>query len=253
MGNICIYNESMLDAAVRQIYKDFESMKEMNLVWEKKYKDKTVKQNAFFWGALVCSVQDYFLLKGIEYKAEDIKNNFYSAISYMDERFRRKVRRFNGEEYEVPLRISEMDSETMGRFIDRAIWLIENAPMFKGLVLHPSIKNTWVHNIKPEDIRNIDSRNFPRKCQEYLEYIRGQCCLVCGQFGCEAHHIRESEEAGTARKADDWEAISLCPSCHRYYHTKGKEWFDDKIHWILKYMDLDDFCKVNYNRWRNHI
>ena len=254
MGNVCIYNEKMLDVAIQQIYKDFESMGEMNLVWEKKYKDKTIKQNAFFWGALVNSVQDYFYSKGIEYKPEDIKNNFYSAISYMDERFRRKVRRFNGEEYEVPLRISEMDIETMGRFIDRAIWLIENAPTFNGLVLHPSIKNTWVRHITTEDIKSVNRNNFSKRDNEYLAYLRKQSCLICGAYNNnDAHHIRIYNEGGTAIKPPDYFCCSLCRDCHRMAHIKGLSWVKNNLKWITKYIDIDNFLLIQYNRWKNHL
>ena len=108
---VTCYNEEQLDKIIKQIYDDFNKYKELNLSWEKKKKDKSIAQLGFFWGALIGSIQDYFLEKGIEYNQEDIKNNFYNAVSYMDERFKHKVRRFNGEEYEVPLRISEMDME----------------------------------------------------------------------------------------------------------------------------------------------
>lgn len=253
MKVIC-YNEEQLDKIIKQIYDDFNKYKELNLSWEKKKKDKSIAQLGFFWGALIGSIQDYFLEKGIEYNQEDIKNNFYNAVSYMDERFKRKVRRFNGEEYEVPLRISEMDMETMGRFIDRCIWLIDNSKSFQGLKLSPDIRNTWIRHITKDDIRMINTKSFPYNDNEYMEYLRNQSCLICGcHNNIEAHHLRKENTGGMAKKPPSYMCLSLCRDCHRKYHLKGYKWFLEQIKWLTKYLDISDFVIMQYLRWKNHL
>lgn len=244
-----IYNEEQLDAIFKKAYDDLMVKKAVNITIEDYHKATTLRQLGFWFSCICSAVRDFYHLRGEEgWTTSAVKDLFYQTLSP-----KVKMVKLNGEVYEHPLHISEMNREQMSKFIDDSLLLIERANCFKGLILHPSVRFCWVHNITKEDIRNIDYKSFPRKCPEYLEYVRGQCCLCCGQFGCEAHHIRESEEAGVARKADDWETVPLCKLHHFAYHNKGREWFEDKIHWILKYMDLDDFCKVNFNRWRNHI
>lgn len=253
MTSLVIYNKEMLNKVINQIYLDLDRDKELNVTWEKRYKDKTLRQLGFFWKAIVGSIQDWFLLKGIEYSAEDIKNNFYSAISYMDDRFKRKIRRFNGEEYEVPKRISEMSIEEMSRFIDRALWLCDNAPMFSGLVLHPSIRYCYLNHIEKEDLRNLN-RKVPLRDNEYLNYIRKQPCLVCGMYNnTEAHHLRINNKGGTAIKPPDAYCVPLCNQHHLEYHRNGHKWFEGQVKWVLKRVDLEDFCLLNYNRWKNHL
>ena len=246
---ITCYNEEQLDKIFKKAYEDLLLKKAVNITVEDYHKPTTRKQIGFWFAGLCGAVKDFYYQKtGEVWSEEAIKDIFYQALSP-----KIKMTRLNGQTMEHPLHISEMDREQMSKFIDDSLRLIERANCFKGLILHPSTRFCWVHNITPEDIRIIDVNKFPRKNPEYLEYVRGQCCLSCGQYGCEAHHIRETEEAGVARKANDWETISLCPTCHRFYHTKGQEWFKKQIHWILKYMDLEDFCKINYNCWLNHL
>ena len=246
---VTCYNENQLDAIVKKAYEDLALKKAVNITVEDYHKPSTLKQLGFWFSCICNSVKDFYHLKGDDtWTTEAVKDLFYQTLSP-----RVKMTRLNGDIIEHPLHLSEMNREQMSKFIDDSLKLIERANCFKGLVLHPSVRFCWVHNITPDDIRQIDTRLFSRKCPEYLEYVRGQCCLCCGQFGCEAHHIRETQEAGVARKADDWMTIPLCPEHHRAYHTKGSEWFKSQIHWILKYMTLEEFTMVNYNRWLNHF
>ena len=251
---VTCYNEEQLDKIIKQIYEDFEKHKELNIFWEKKKKDKSIAQLGFFWGALIGSIQDYFLECGIEYDPEDIKNNFYNAVSYMDERFRRKVRRFSGEEYEVQLRISEKDIETISRLIDRCIWLIDNSEPFRGIKLSTDIRNSWIRHITPDDMRMVDISKLPYEDKEYMEYLRKQTCLVCGcHNNIEAHHLRIKNTGGVAKKPPSYMCISLCRDCHRKYHLKGHNWFLEKIKWLTKYVDIDRFVIFQYYRWKNKL
>ena len=243
------FNEEQLDKILQNAYELLKAKKAVNINVEEYHKPTTLRQLGFFFGCICDAVKDYYWQKGDDtWTTEAVKDLFYQALSP-----KVKMVKLNGDLYEHPKHLSEMDRKEMSDFIDGSLKLIEKANCFKGLILHPSIRFCWVHNMTKDDLHNLDTRNLPRKCPEYLEYVRGQCCISCGQFGSEAHHIRESEEAGVARKADDWQTIPLCNTCHRFYHTKGKDWFNDKIHWILTYMTLSEFCAINYNRWKNHL
>lgn len=246
---LTIYNENMLDNACMDMYRLLNEKKAINLYYEEYKSPKTKKQLGFFFSAICEAVVNYYHDKGLnEWNENAVKELFYSAVSP-----RKKMVRLNGEVYDYAIRISEMDRKQMAEFIDNVLILIERAECFKDLILTPDVRHCWVHNIESYDLRNINKKLFPMSDKEYLEHRRKQCCIVCGRFGCEAHHIRETDTAGVARKADDWQTISLCPEHHRMYHAKGNKWLFCQILWILRYMDLEDFCACCYNRWKSGL
>lgn len=234
----------MLDVVFSEMYRLFNEYKELSVDFGKPHKDKTKAQNNFFWGAIVGSVIDFYNQQEIKYSPDEVKTNFYQAIAP-----RKTITQFDGKQYETWKSISEMSLEEMSEFIDKSIWLCDNARAFQGLILHPSIRYTFIRHIGNDELRSIRIKDFPRKCPEYLEYTRKQACLCCGRFGCEAHHLKEAGKSGVAYKVDDWEVVPLCNSCHREYHIKGKQEFMENLKWITKYLSIDDFCAVNFNRW----
>ena len=244
----------MLDKSCQDMYRILSEKGAINLDYGDVYKDTTQKQLGFIFGALIDSVIEFYLEKGIKYTEDEVKNNFYQAVSYISEDFRKKVRRFNGDEYEVPLRLSDMDRETTSKFIDKCIWLIDNAKPFKGMVLSPDIRNTWIRHITKEDLKTINEKAFPYFDNEYMSYTRKQACLVCGCHNLiEAHHLRIDGMGGTAKKPPDWMVVPLCQSCHRMYHIRGHQWFVEQVKWLIKYLSLKEFLICSYNRWRNHL
>lgn len=246
---ITVYNENMLDNVCSEMYKLLENNKAVNLSYEEYHSPKTKKQMGFFFAAICDAVVEYYHQRGLnEWNVNAVKELFYNAVSP-----KKKMVRFNGEIYDYSMRISEMNRQEMAEFIDNVLILIERAECFKDLILTPDVRHCWVHNVDIVDLKSIDKWNFPRRNSEYLEHRRKQCCIVCGRFGCEAHHIRETDDAGMALKANDWETISLCQEHHRMYHTKGNKWLFGQIQWILKYMDLEDFCACCYNRWKSGL
>jgi len=249
-----IYNIEMLERACNDIYRLLAEKGQINLEWGEVYKDKSCRQLGFFFSALVDSVIVYYAEMGIKYTQDEVKNNFYQAVSYLDDDFKKKVRRFNGEEYEVPLRISDMDRGLMSRFIDKCIWLIDNSVAFRGMKLAPDIRNTWIRHITIDDLRTINEKSFAYLDNEYIGYTHKQTCLVCGCHNdIEAHHLRIEGMGGTAKKPPDWMVVPLCQEHHREYHLRGHEWFLEQIHWLTKYLTLKEYLICNYYRWKNHI
>lgn len=247
------YNDRQLETIVTDIYDQFNKYKSLQIDYQKPYKDMTVRQLGYIWGGLIQSVIDYFEDLGTRYDEVAVKENFYNGASALDERLLKTVRRFNGELYQVPLRMSEMDIEQAGIFIDKCLFLIDNARCFAGLTLRPELRYTWVRHIKKEDIDQLRFAKLPRDDKEYLAYLRKQHCIWCGKKnGIEAHHLKIAGESGTAYKVDDYLTVPLCSGCHREYHQKGQEAFNNALSWITKYISLTDFCKINYLKWRNH-
>lgn len=250
---IIAYNEKQLNTAVKDIYQEYTKNGSIYLDYGKPYKEHTLKQLGFFFGALVDSVIRYFAELGESWSVEDVKENFYQASAYACDSLKKKCRRFNGEEYVVPKRLSEMSVEEASIFIDTCIRLIDKAHCFDGLILHPSIRYTWIRNITSDDIFNMRDVKFPRTDKEYLAHLRNQACLCCGRYlDVEVHHLKDAGKTGMAYTADDWFTIPLCRDCHLIeYHTNGREEFEEKLKWITKYIDLENFCKINYLKWRN--
>lgn len=252
-------NRKQLEVAIEDICHRFDECESMAISYEKAYADKTKKQLGFFWGALISSIVEYQVEKGIvgsgyieRKKAEkQAKENFYSACSYLDDAFCETLTRFNGEEYKTPLRISEMDKDTMAKFIDTCIYLIDRSKCFDDLVLHPSIRYTWVRNVTKDDIYELSKLDYPRYCPEYLEHTRKQACIWCGVANrSEVHHLKLAGLTGTAYKADDWATLSLCTKCHTgTLHQNGVKAFEQDLSWITKYMSLVDFCRMRYRKW----
>lgn len=247
-----VYNEKQLEVIVGDMFNRFNEYKSLAISYDKPFKDKTLKQLGYFFGGLVGSIKDYYHEIGEEWEAEDIKENFYQACAKLDDRLIKQVRRFNGDVYEVPKRLSEMDIEEASLFIDRCIWLIDNARCFQGLTLHPSLRYTWVRHVSKDDLLEISQAKMPRLCPEYLEHTRKQACLCCGRNNVsQVHHLKLAGESGTGFKADDWLTIPLCPQCHLgELHQKGQEEFYKNLEWITKYISLVDFCRLRFLKWQ---
>lgn len=250
---IVAYNKKQLEIAVKDIFQKFEEHQELKISYDKPFKDKTREQLGFFFGALVKSIKLFFKEQGVTYSSENIKENFYQAVSIMDESFLKHVRKFNGTEYTVPKRLSEMSIDEATLFIDRCIYLCDNSKCFCDLVLHPSIRYTWVKKIKQDDLYNMRDTTLPREDREYLEHNRKQSCIWCGRSNnSEVHHLKEVGLTGISFKSDDWLTIPLCHDCHiNQLHQKGKDEFLKDMSWITKHIDLVDFCKIKYMKWRN--
>lgn len=252
MRTIC-YNQQQLNILTADMYNRFAEYGCLAVDYDKPYKAHTLKQTGFFFGCIVAAIKEFYKQQGDDMDDLTIRENLYNACSLLEPSLKRKIRRFNGAEVEVPLRLSEMDIEQASVFIDACIRLIDNARCFSGLVLHPSVRYTWIRRLTDDDIRQAQAVRLPRVDAEYLEHTRKQACLVCGICGkTQVHHLKESGVTGVAYKADDWCCIPLCSSHHHQYHC-GKLILTESLGWIEKYVDIVSFCKLRYLRWKNHL
>ena len=252
---ITVYNSKQLDVTMRDMLNKFDEFKSLAISYDKPYKDKTLRQLGYIFGGLIDSVIDFYKEQGVKWEVDDVKENFYQACSKLDENLIKTVKRFNGDVYEVPKRLSEMNLEEASLFIDKCIYLIDHAKVFKDLVLHPSLRYTWIRHISDLDLMRIQNNNYPRSCTEYLEHTRKQACLCCGRMNMsEVHHLKIAGQTGTGYKADDWLTIPLCRECHiEDLHRNGQESFYANFDWITKYISLIDFCRMRYLRWLNKL
>lgn len=252
---ITVYNSKQLDVVMRDMLNKFDSFKSLAISYDKPFKDKTLKQLGYIFGGLIDSVIDFYAEQGIKWTQDDVKENFYQACSKLDESLVKVVRRFNGDVYQVPKRLSEMSLEEASLFIDKCLYLIDHAKPFKDLILHPSLRYTWIRHISDLDMLQIKDCKLPRNCPEYLEHTRKQACLCCGRMNCsEVHHLKLMGETGTGYKADDWLTIPLCRECHiEDLHQHGQQSFYKNFDWITKYVSLTDFCRIRYLRWLNKL
>ena len=71
--------------------------------------------------------------------------------------------------------------------------------------------------------RSSKPRRGPARDKQYLDWIREQPCAICEQRPVEAAHVGLR---GMGQKCSDYEAIPLCPDCHRIgehsHHVLGK-------------------------------
>lgn len=252
---VTAYNARQLDVIVRDMMTQFNVNKSLSISYGKPYKDKTLKQLGYVFGGLADAVSDFFFeQEGVKREKDDIMEGFYLSCAKLDNRLCRMVRGVDGE-YEVPKRLSTMSVEDASVFIDKCLWLIDNANCFKGLILHPSLRYTWVRHVTADELQRANDFKFPRLCPEYLEETRRQACIWCGRMNAsEPHHLKIAGQSGTSYKADDWLTVPLCHDCHiAELHQHGEKKFNEGIQWITKYISLVDFCRMRYIRWINKL
>jgi hypothetical protein len=85
--------------------------------------------------------------------------------------------------------------------------------------------------------RPPEQRRPAEPSNDYLHYIRGQPCCICGDdVSVEAAHVRsgwvedDKPVTGMARKSDDRWTLPLCGRHHREQHTMNEREFWASYH-----------------------
>lgn len=248
-----IQNERQLDLIVSDLYNRFDEWKSMNIIYEKTSAPKTIKQTGFIFGAIIRGLVDTF---NDPSKDEDFfKNTFYLACAKQYPDFNRRIITLFGDVKDMPLTLSQMNKEQTSKFIDFVLRLVRTSEYFQDVKLHPSIYYSWVNHITDETLEGLNGLQLPTRCQEYLDFQRDKACIWCGKGqGVEAHHLRNLQDGGVALKPPDWQTIPLCHDCHiGQLHSKGVEAFLNDTRWITSKISLEDFCKLEYLHWKQHL
>mgnify|MGYP003627783575 FL=1 len=70
----------------------------------------------------------------------------------------------------------------------------------------------------------MNKKNIIRD-KNYLKFIRGLECVVCGNPHVEAAHLRMNTDGGMGMKPSDCWVLPLCSAHHRLQHHIGEEKF----------------------------
>lgn len=246
MRVIC-YNQQMLDRVIEDMRTQFEQHKRLNVSYEKSHKERTLAQVGFLFAALINQITDYFRDCGLILDEEDVRYHLYDRVSEFVPEMVVDKTIFGGKPRIKHL--SEMDRELCSKFIDGIFQVIDQDPIYSGLQLHPSVYFNWCFHLDKEEIKQAQTEVLPERDENYLNYQRTRPCMICGiQHRSQAHHVRDTRTAGMAIKSPDWFSLPLCSMCHMTVaHGTG---FKDAMSWLP--LELMDFCRINYIRWRNH-
>lgn len=223
--------------------------REVNLSYEKASKPVTHKQLGFFFAALVNQIYLFFRSAGYSLKEKQIKYGLYKQVARVVPDMVYDLSLF-GEEPQVKS-ISDMEtSQEMSAFINGVFTVIDTNPIYAGLKLTPDTYYAWVNHVSIDEVNASRCQELPERDPEYLNHVRDLPCIICGiQHRSDCHHIRDTRTAGMAIKSPDWYSLPLCHDCHlSIAHGTG---FKESIQWIK--MDLIDFCRLCYLRWKNHL
>lgn len=253
---ITCWNERQLEAVITEIRNEFSKHRAVCIDYRQPYREKTKAQTGFIFGALVDSVVRYFRECGVSCNELSVKGDLYAETEgkYPELMVENSV---FGHRRPRQKTLSEMDRRETSIFIDAIFRVLEENNVFYDLELAPDILHNWTRHITDDDIAYIRSIRLPERDERYLDYIRSLPCIVCGRRGAtQAHHLKDPKLCGMAQKAPDWATIPLCADvdggCHHALaHGQGPEALQYALRWIG--MDLKDFCKLMYNRWRNHL
>jgi hypothetical protein len=81
----------------------------------------------------------------------------------------------------------------------------------------------------------------PRRCEDYLDFIRGLPCLYCkcrpgeGQVVQAHHEGKRLAGGGIGIKGCDFDTVPLCPIHHGEYHQRGQIGFWTREQTLAKF------------------
>lgn len=255
---VIVNNMKQLEVVFLDMVQKFKEYGNKLLVlYDKPYRDKTKKQLGYFFGVINDAIKEYYIELGLMKRDDDadfIREELYDNCLFFEDMPFIFVRDYRtGQSRKMPKRISSMSIEEMSMFIDRCIFMIDNLKHFEGLVLHPSVRYTWIRNVTHEEMLSAKNSNLPREDRDYLAHTRKLACLWCGKVeGSEAHHMKKAGDTGAGYKSDDWFSVPLCMDCHiKGLHQHGVDDFYRDCEWITNHIDFEMFCRMRYLRWKN--
>ena len=242
---IVLRNQEQFDNCRSEIEYLLSQGKQIDLSYEIAHKPKTMAQMGFLFAALINECQKFLENYGFVVDAEDVRYYFYKKVADIVPEIKSDCMLFGAN---VRIKhLSEYDRATMSKFIDGCFTVIENDPLFEGIILSPDTFYNWVHHLSQDEIKVAQGQKLPERDTDYLEYIRTRPCIICGrQHAGHAHHLKDMRLCGLSQKAPDWATMPLCPRCHMTIaHGTG---FKEHMSWIP--IDMIDFLRICYMRWK---
>ena len=90
------------------------------------------------------------------------------------------------------------------------------------------------------------------KDKKYLRWVASNPCIICQQYGCNAHHITYATKRGISQKVGDQYTIPLCVKHHHQLHNCG---LSEREFWLKLDIDPLPICQIFYdhhhNMWKN--
>lgn len=242
---IVLRNQEQFDNCRSEIEYLLSQGKQIDLSYELAHKPKTMAQMGFLFAALINECQKFLEEYGFVVDAEDVRYYFYKKVADIVPEIKSDCMLFGAN---VRIKhLSEYDRATMSKFIDGCFTVIEQDPLFEGIILSPDTFYNWVHHLSQDEIKVAQGQKLPERDTDYLEYIRTRPCIICGrQHAGHAHHLKDMRLCGLTQKAPDWATMPLCPHCHlTIAHGTG---FQERMSWIP--IDIVDFLRICYMRWK---
>lgn len=250
------FSERQLETVINEIRAQFAEKKSIEISYNQVHKAQTMAQRGYIFGALIDSIVKFYKECGYIVTPESVKGDLYvETEQYLPELVIENT--IFGHRKPRMKTLSEMNRKETSLFIDAIFEVLDNNKIFAALELAPDIRNNWVYHITQDDINSLSHIQLPERDPAYLDYVRTLPCLVCGRRGyTNPHHLKDPLLCGMAQKAPDWAAIPLCTGAdggchHALAHGQGPEALKDALRWLP--FGLTDFCKLMYNRWRNHL
>ena len=244
---ICtVLNKQQWEIHKQEIDKLLDDGKQVNLSYAPAVKLKTKRQTGFFFAALVNQIYTYCRSVGWNCTEKQVRKLLYAQVAQVVPSMSYDMS-FFGMPDQVKS-VQDLDTaEEMSEFINGVFTVLDTNPLYEGLKLTPDTYYAWINHITNDDISASRAVELPERDNDYLNHLREQPCIICGiQHRSDVHHVRDTRTAGEGIKSPDWYALPLCHKCHMTVaHGTG---FKDAIKWIK--IDLMDFCRICYQRWK---
>lgn len=242
---LTVNNPQILETVITDMRTALERDKALNISYEKAHRPHTMAQVGFVFAALISQITAFFRDCGFNVDEDDVRYKLYEDVSKIVPDMVVDNVLFRGKQRIK--HVTEMDRETLSKFINGIFALVDQDPIYSGLKLTPDTYYNWAFHIDQEQIKWVRDQIYPERDADYLNYVREQPCLICGvQHRSEAHHLKDMSLCGMAQKAPDWAAIPLCHHCHMSVaHGTG---FKEALAWIP--LKLPDFTRICYSRYR---
>ena len=223
--------------------------REVDLTYERSAKPVTRRQIGFFFAALVNQIWLYFIHNGWSLTEKQVRYGLYKQVAQVVPNMTYDLSAF-GQEPQVKHLNDFETAEEMSEFISGVFTVIDTNPMYAGLRLTPDTHYSWLNHLTYDEINSARAIELKERDADYLNHIRSLPCIICGkQHRSDAHHLKDNRLGGISEKSPDWAAMPLCHDCHmNIAHGTG---FKEAMKWVK--IDLADFTRICYLRWKNKL